>query len=82
MAADFPLSPCLIKGGIVTMDPDTTALRSVIAFQYKPDSLTRTLQIQAVRGDHDCRPKYALRPGCAKNSATAWHVVMGKRLKP
>lgn len=35
------------------MDPDTSAVRSVIALQYNPDSLSRTLQIQAVQGGHD-----------------------------
>lgn len=49
----FPNSPRLVKGGIVTMDPDTTAVRSVIALQYNPDSLNRTLQIQAVPGGQD-----------------------------
>src|SRR5271169_4452731 len=48
-----PISPRLVKGGIVTMDPDTTALQSVIALQYNPDSLSRTLQIQAVQGAQD-----------------------------
>jgi hypothetical protein len=49
----FPGSPRLIKGGIVTMDPDTSAVQSVIALQYNPDSLSRTLQIQAVPGGQD-----------------------------
>lgn len=49
----FPNSPRLVKGGIVTMDPDTSAIQSVIALQYNPDSLTRTLQIQAVQGGQD-----------------------------
>ncbi len=35
------------------MDPDTSVVQSVIAFQYNPDSLTRTLQIQAVQGGQD-----------------------------
>lgn len=48
-----PLSPRLVKGGIVTMDPDTSAVKSVIALQYNPDSLSRTLQIQAVQGGQD-----------------------------
>jgi Contractile injection system tube protein len=47
------LSPRLVKGGIVTMDPDTSTVQSVIALQYNPDSLTRTLQIQAVPGGSD-----------------------------
>jgi hypothetical protein len=35
------------------MDPDTSALQSVIALQYNPDTLSRTLQIQAVSGGQD-----------------------------
>ncbi len=56
-----PLSPRLVKGGIVTMDPDTSALKSVIALQYNPDTLTRTLQIQAVQGAQDGTRVDALR---------------------
>jgi hypothetical protein len=48
-----PIAPRLVNGGIVTMDPDTSAVRSVIALQYNPDSLSRTLQIQAVPGGQD-----------------------------
>jgi hypothetical protein len=82
MTADFLLSPCLIKGGIVPADPHTIALRSVIAFQYKPDSLTRTLPIQLCRAimtvDLSTRfPQVALRIPRA-----AWHVIMRRRLKP
>jgi hypothetical protein len=53
MASGFPNSPRLVKGGIVTMDPDTSAVLSVIALQYNPDSLTRSLQIQAMPGGSD-----------------------------
>lgn len=49
----FPNSPRLIKGGIVTMDPDTAAVQNVIALQYNPDTLTRSLQIQALQGGQD-----------------------------
>jgi hypothetical protein len=45
----FPNSPRLLKGGIVTMDLDTSTVQGVIALQYNPDSLSRTLQIQAVQ---------------------------------
>jgi len=48
-----PVSPRLVRGGIVTMDPDTSTVQSVIALQYNPDSLSRTLQIQAVQGGQD-----------------------------
>jgi Contractile injection system tube protein len=56
-----PLSPRLVKGGIVTMDPNTSALQSVIALQYNPDTLTRSLQIQAVQGAQDGTRVDALR---------------------
>ena len=49
----FPNSPRLVRAGIVTMDPDTSAVQNIIALQYNPDSLTRTLQIQAVPGGQD-----------------------------
>jgi hypothetical protein len=48
-----PISPRLVKGGIVTMDVDTSAVQSVIALQYNPDSLTRSLQIQSMPGGQD-----------------------------
>jgi len=53
MATASPISPRLVRAGIVTMDPDTSVVRSVIALQYNPDSLTRTLQIQAAKGGED-----------------------------
>lgn len=53
MTTGTPLSPRLIKGGIVTMDPDTSVVLSVIALQYNPDSMTRSLQIQATQGGND-----------------------------
>jgi hypothetical protein len=48
-----PLSPRLVKGGIVTMDVDTSTVQSVIALQYNPDTLTRSLQIQSMPGGQD-----------------------------
>ncbi|MGB6745208.1 MAG: hypothetical protein WBE38_16290 [Terracidiphilus sp.] len=48
-----PISPRLVKGGIVTMDVDTSAVQSVIALQYNPDTLTRSLQIQSMPGGQD-----------------------------
>jgi hypothetical protein len=47
----FPNSPRLLKGGIVLLDPDTSAVQRIIALQYNPDTLTRTLQIQSVTGE-------------------------------
>lgn len=50
----FTGSPRLLKGGIVLMDPTTGVVRKVIALQYNPDTLSRTLQIQSAadNGDH------------------------------
>jgi hypothetical protein len=42
-----PLSPRLLKGGLVQMDPDSGRVLRVIGLQYNPDSLTRTLQVQS-----------------------------------
>src|SRR5208283_4946995 len=61
MATGSPISPRLVKGGIVTLDPDTSVVQSVIALQYNPDSLSRTLQIQAVQGGADGTRVDALR---------------------
>jgi hypothetical protein len=41
------LSPRLLKGGLVQIDPVTSRVLRVIALQYNPDSLTRSLQVQA-----------------------------------
>jgi hypothetical protein len=46
--SSFPNSPRLLRGGIVLIDPDSGALQRVIALQYNPDTLTRSLQIQSV----------------------------------
>lgn len=43
----FPLSPRLVKGGIVIMEPDSGKVIRVVSLQYNPDTLTRTFQVQA-----------------------------------
>lgn len=43
----FPNSPKLVKGGLVLIDAVTGVVRRIIALQYNPDTLSRTLQIQA-----------------------------------
>jgi hypothetical protein len=48
-----PIWPRLVKGGIVTMDVDTSVVQSVIALQYNPDSLSRSMQIQSLPGGSD-----------------------------
>jgi hypothetical protein len=44
-------SPKLIKGGLVLLAPGGGAVRSTIALQYNPDTLTRSYQVQGVGGD-------------------------------
>ncbi len=39
-------SPKLLKGGIVLIDPAAAQVQRIIALQYNPDSLSRTLQVQ------------------------------------
>lgn len=46
----FPLSPRLIKGALVGVDP-ANPLASVVVFQYNPDTMTRTLTVRGAGGD-------------------------------
>src|ERR1051325_54888 len=46
--SSFPNSPKLVKGGIVLVDPSTSVVIRTIAWQYNPDTLTRSLQIKAL----------------------------------
>ncbi|MCU1228691.1 MAG: hypothetical protein JWO97_1575 [Acidobacteria bacterium] len=43
-----PISPRVAKCGFVLLDAETAAVLAVIALQYNPDTLTRTLQAQTV----------------------------------
>jgi hypothetical protein len=45
--AGSPLSPRLTKGGLLQINPSSGQVLAVIALQYNPDTLTRTLQVQA-----------------------------------
>jgi hypothetical protein len=47
----FPGSPRLLKGGIVLIDPGTSRVQRIIALQYNPDTLTRSLQAQGTGGE-------------------------------
>ncbi len=49
----FPNSPRLIKGGIVLINADTSAVQKIIPLQYNPDTLTRSLQVQSVGDGSD-----------------------------
>jgi hypothetical protein len=53
MTTGFPRSPRTLKGGIVTIDPRTSAVLRVIALQYNPDSVSRSLQMQSAGDGSD-----------------------------
>lgn len=57
----FPGSPRLIRGGLVLLDPQTSQVRRVIALQYNPDKLTRTLAPQVADEGHGHQHADALR---------------------
>jgi hypothetical protein len=46
-----PRAPRIIKGGIALLNPNSFAVIRVIALQYNPDSLTRSLQVQGAGGE-------------------------------
>ena len=47
----FPRAPRLLKSGLIVLDPRTAAVQRVIALQYNPDTLSRSLKTQAVDGE-------------------------------
>ena len=46
--SSFPGTPRVLKGGIVLIDPVSSAVRRIIAMQYNPDSISRSLQVQGI----------------------------------
>jgi hypothetical protein len=50
-----PISPRILKGGIVLLDPDTFNVlpNGIIVLQYNPDTFTRTLKIQGAEEGGD-----------------------------
>ena len=49
MTPTFPqISPRILKGGIALVDAVTGRVSRIIALQYNPETLSRTLQVQAV----------------------------------
>ena len=46
----FTGSPRVLKGAIILIDPESGNVKRVIALQYNPDTLSRTLQPQSVGG--------------------------------
>jgi hypothetical protein len=53
--SSFPDSPRLLRGGLALIDPDGGRVLRIIALQYNPDTMTRSLQIRGAgpeSGDH------------------------------
>ena len=51
----YPPYPRLLKGAIVVLNSSATTVQNTIPFQYNPDNLTRTLQVQAAESESDER---------------------------
>jgi hypothetical protein len=47
----FPNSPKLLKAGLVLIDPESAKVQRIIALQYNPEKLTRSLQVQTAGGE-------------------------------
>jgi hypothetical protein len=47
----FPGSPRLIKGALLTLKPSGNEVANTIAFQYNPETMTRTLQAKIVENN-------------------------------
>jgi hypothetical protein len=48
-----PISPRVMKGGIVMLDPDAGIPRGIVMLQYNPDTVTRRLQPQSAGDQAD-----------------------------
>jgi hypothetical protein len=46
-----PISPRLLKGGLVVLAPGGATVKRVISLQYNPDSLSRSFQVQGTGGE-------------------------------
>jgi hypothetical protein len=53
--SSFPGSPKLIKGGLVVINPQTSAVLRIIPLQYNPDTLSRSFQIKGTGAESSDR---------------------------
>ena len=56
-----PFSPRVLRCGLVQVDPDSGRVLRTISLQYNPDTLTRTLQVQATSAGGGADQSEALR---------------------
>lgn len=61
MSTFSPISPRVLKGGIALVEPGSGRVVQVIALQYNPETLSRTLQAQAVGAEGGADRSQALR---------------------
>jgi hypothetical protein len=47
----YPNSPRILKAGLVLIDPESAKVLRIIALQYNPEKLTRSLQVQSAGGE-------------------------------
>lgn len=47
----FPNSPKLLNGGLVLIDPASSAVQRIISLQYNSHPLSRSLQIQGIAAE-------------------------------
>lgn len=59
--SSFPGSPHIIKGGIVLINVETSAVERIITLQYNPDTLTRSFQVKGMGGEGSGNRSEALR---------------------
>jgi hypothetical protein len=50
-----PLTPRLLSGGLILLNPESGTLQRVITLQYNPDTLTRGFQIRGAGGESGAR---------------------------
>lgn len=66
--SDSPDSPTVLKGAIISVDL-TNPVPTIIAFQYNPDTMTRTLEPRTVKGQDGAGRAEAMRlAGAPKES--------------
>lgn len=51
VATGYPGSPRTVRGGLVRIDAVRRSVIDVVAFQYNPDTVTRTLQARTMTGE-------------------------------
>lgn len=64
----MPISPRLLKGAIISLDPNLGIPLGTITFQYKPDEVTRSLKPQSV-GEEPTGARCSVSKGRSRRSS-------------